>query len=198
MHRGKAKIAEAQDVDDALQIRKDVLRSANMSRIRGTNTQPELLLRRALWKKGLRYRLHSKIEGIRPDIVFKARKLVIFVDGCFWHGCPLHYVRPRSKCEFWAGKLRDNTVRDQVQTLCLIEGGWTVLRFWEHEIKAGLEQVVTSVLNVYKDPAKAITSRPVVTQVDPQADGTEIWLIEDLFHQSDGKSEHRHRNPLKL
>lgn len=197
MHRGKARIAEAQDMDDH-QLRKDVLRSANMSRIRGTNTQPELLLRKALWTKGLRYRLHSKIEGIRPDIVFKTNRLAVFVDGCFWHGCPLHYVRPRSKPEFWADKLRANTVRDQIQTLRLIEDGWMVLRFWEHEIKSGLEQVVALVLNVYNNPANVITSRPVVTRIDPQSDGTELWLIEDLFHQSDARSEHRHRKPLKL
>ncbi|MED5598862.1 very short patch repair endonuclease [Janthinobacterium sp. P210006] len=183
---------------DDHQLRKDVLRSANMSRIRGINTQPELLFRKALWKKGLRYRLHSRIEGIRPDIVFKTKRLAVFVDGCFWHGCPLHYVRPRSKLEFWADKLRANTARDQVQTLRLIENGWMVLRFWEHEIKSGLEQVVALVLNVYKNPENVIASRPVVTRVDPQADGTELWLIEDLFHQSDGRSEHRHRNPLKL
>lgn len=197
MHRGKARIAEAQDVDDH-QLKKDVLRSANMSRIRGTNTHPELLLRKALWKKGLRYRLHSRIEGIRPDIVFKTRRLAVFVDGCFWHGCPLHYVRPRSKPEFWADKLRANTVRDQVQTLRLIEDGWMVLRFWEHEIKSGLEQVAALVLNVYNHPTNVIPSRPVVTRVDPQADGTELWLIEDLFHQSGSRSEHRQRNPLKL
>jgi len=197
MHRGKAGIAEAQDMHDQ-QLRKDVLRSANMSRIRGTNTKPEILLRKALWRKGLRYRLHSKIEGIRSDIVFKKNRLAIFVDGCFWHGCPLHYVRPRSKSEFWADKLGANTARDQAQTLRLIEDGWTVLRFWEHEIKSGLEQVVTLVLDVYNNPANVITSRLVVTRVDPQADGTELWLIEDLFHQSYGRFEHRHRNPLKL
>lgn len=197
MRRGKARIAEAQDMHDN-QLRKDVLRSANMSRIRGINTQPEFLLRKALWKKGLRYRLHRRIERIRPDIVFRKKRLAVFVDGCFWHGCPLHYVRPRSKPEFWANKLRANTARDQVQTLRLIEDGWVVLRFWEHEIKNELEQVVALVLNVYNNPANVITSRPVVTRVDPQADGTELWLIEDLFHQSDARSEHRHRNPLKL
>jgi len=73
-----------------------------------------------------------------------------------------------------------------------------VLRFWEHEIKGGLEQVVALVLNAYNNPADVITSRPVVTRVEPQADGTELWLIEDLFHQSDRRSEHRHRNLLKL
>lgn len=197
MHPGKAVITEARDMDDP-QRRKDALRSENMSRIRGTNTKPELLLRKALWKKGMRYHLHSSIGGIRPDIVFKTNKLAVFVDGCFWHGCPLHYVRPRSRAEFWADKLRANTARDQVQTLRLIEDGWMVLRFWEHEIKSGLEQVVALVLNAYNNPADVITSRPVVTCVEPQADGTELWLIEDLFHQSDRRSEHRHRNPLKL
>ncbi|UIN21547.1 very short patch repair endonuclease [Herbaspirillum frisingense] len=196
MHRGTAWIVEPQDVCSH-QVRENVLRSANMSRIRGTNTQPELLLRKALWNKGLRYRLHSEIEGVRPDIVFRTRKLAVFIDGCFWHGCPLHYVRPRSKAEFWEAKLKANTARDKVQTLRLIKKGWTVLRFWEHQIKSELAQVVALVLNVYNNSANDITSRPVVTRVDPQADGTELWLIEDLLNQSEGRSEHRHRNPPK-
>lgn len=197
MHRGKAMITKAQGMDDR-QRRKEIVRSANMSRIRGINTKPELVLRKALWKNGLRYRLHSRVEGTRPDIVFRKRRLAVFIDGCFWHGCPLHYVRPRSKPEFWADKLRANTARDQAQTLRLMQNGWMVLRFWEHEIKCGLEQVVELVLNVYNNQANVITGRPVVTRVDPQKNGTELWLIEDLFHQSDSRSEHRYRNPIKL
>lgn len=184
-----------QDADDS-QLGKGALRSANMSRIRGTNTRPELILRKALWKEGLRYRLHSKIEGIRPDIVFKSRKLAVFIDGCFWHGCPLHYVRPRSKSEFWANKLRSNTARDRAQTARLIEKGWTVLRFWEHEVEDRLDQVVAAVLCANNNSTSG--SRFVVTCVEPQPDDSELWLIEDLFNRCACRSEHRHRNPPKL
>ncbi|MEX8193115.1 very short patch repair endonuclease [Comamonas guangdongensis] len=182
---------------DDLETKKVALRSANMSRIRGTDTGPELLLRKALWKKGLRYRLHSKIEGTRPDIVFKSRRLAIFIDGCFWHGCPLHYVRPRSRSEFWAEKLRSNTARDQAQTSLLVEKGWTVLRFWEHEVEGELNQVVATVLCAHNSSPRSNESRFVVTSVDPQSDDTELWLIEDLFNRGACRYEHRHRNPLK-
>jgi DNA mismatch endonuclease (patch repair protein) len=153
---------------------------------------------RALWKEGLRYRLHLKIEGARPDIVFKSRRLAIFIDGCFWHGCPLHYVRPRSRSEFWANKLQSNTARDRAQTVRLIEKGWTVLRFWEHEVEGGLDQLVAVVLCAQNNSTSGNTSRFVVTCVEPQSDGTELWLIEDLFNRCTCRKEHRQRNPSKL
>lgn len=90
-----------------------------MARIRGKDTGPEVALRRALWQAGLRYRLGMRVEGTRPDLTFPRARLVVFVDGCFWHGCPLHYVRPRTKEEFWALKLAVNTDRDRRQTVLL-------------------------------------------------------------------------------
>src|SRR5262245_41107618 len=100
-----------------------------MSRIRGKDTAPELALRHALWHRGLRYRKSVRVLGVRPDLTFLRAKLAVFVDGCFWHGCPEHYVRPRSESRaFWASKLRNNTDRDERQTRALEEQGWTVVR----------------------------------------------------------------------
>lgn len=109
-------------------------RSEQMSRIIGRNTKPELLLRRSLWSRGARYRLSARLPAGRPDLVFPKRKLAVFVDGCFWHGCPLHYARPRSNEAFWSSKLVENVVRDARQTQALKCSGWSVVRLWEHEV----------------------------------------------------------------
>jgi len=117
-----------------------------MSRIRGRDTGPELVLRKALWARGLRYRIENKLPG-RPDIVFRGAKVAVFVDGCFWHGCPLHAVRPKGNAEFWRKKLDANIERDARVSAELSELGWTVLRVWEHEIMESLTHVVHRVAN---------------------------------------------------
>ncbi|MCW0218601.1 MAG: very short patch repair endonuclease, partial [Prosthecobacter sp.] len=104
-------------------------RSYCMSRIRGSNTKPELILRRAIWATGLRYRIANGLTG-RPDIVFTKARIVVFVDGCFWHGCPLHLVKPTTRAAFWAKKIELNRARDSKVGKELTEEGWTVLRFW--------------------------------------------------------------------
>ncbi len=117
-------------------------RSQHMARVKGNNTSPERLLRSALWRAGLRYRLNYKVPAGRPDIVFPGPKVAVYIDGCFWHGCPAHYSRPRSREEFWSQKLAANTERDSRLTLRLESLGWIVVRVWEHEIFAHLEEVV--------------------------------------------------------
>jgi len=119
-------------------------RSYNMSRIRGKNTKPELLLRKGLWQSGLRYRIHVKLPG-KPDIVFTRQRLVIFVDGCFWHGCPEHSVKPRTNSEFWNTKLSGNIERDKANDKKLTDLGWTVMRFWEHDVKKDIERVIDNI-----------------------------------------------------
>jgi|SRR5579864_4117517 len=128
-------------------------RSEQMSRIRGRNTRPERRLRSALWMAGLRYRLHVAALGARPDLILPARRVAVFVDGCFWHGCPLHYVRPRSRTEHWKDKLRENVDRDRRQTLELEARGWRVVRIWEHEIDEMLSGVVETVRRAAFGPA---------------------------------------------
>lgn len=104
-----------------------------MSRIKGKNTKPEIALRKALWALGLRYRLKSNLPG-RPDMVFRGKKLAVFVDGCFWHGCPEHYVPPKTNARFWKKKISENIARDRKVDKKLKDLGWTVFRVWEHEI----------------------------------------------------------------
>lgn len=107
-------------------------RSYNMSRIRGRDTRPELILRRALHAMGFRYRLHAKGLPGRPDIVFPSRRAIIFVHGCFWHGhdCPKGVV-PRTNKSFWQEKIATNQARDHAVDAELQGSGWRTLKVWE-------------------------------------------------------------------
>lgn len=121
-------------------------RSYNMAMIRGKNTGPELALRKTLSSEGIRgYRLHYKLPG-RPDIVFPAIKLAIFVDGCFWHKCPKCFVRPRTRREFWDKKIKANTKRDKAVNLLLRKSGWKVLRLWEHQVRKSPGQAANRII----------------------------------------------------
>src|SRR5262245_52257493 len=104
-----------------------------MSRIRGTNTLPERIVRKYLHAEGLRFRLHARDLPARPDIVFRNRKLVIFVHGCFWHrhpNCRYAYM-PKSRKAFWAKKFASNIARDVSAQKQLMKAGWRVLTIWE-------------------------------------------------------------------
>ena len=107
-------------------------RSRLMSNIRSKNTKPEIALRKALFAQGLRFRVQYGVEKI--DIAFPGRRVAVFVDGCFWHSCPVHSHIPKSHKEYWAPKLRKNVTRDSAKEKRLKEQGWRVIRFWEHEI----------------------------------------------------------------
>lgn len=121
-------------------------RSEQMSHIKGKDTDPEVTLRRALWARGLRYRLHATTPACRPDIVFPTRQVAVFVDGCFWHGCPQHYPCPRSNEDFWSNKLASNVGRDARQSAALADAGWSVVRVWEHEVIEELDNAVARVV----------------------------------------------------
>jgi DNA mismatch endonuclease (patch repair protein) len=101
------------------------------------DTKPELALRSALYRRGLRFRKDLRIKlgtfATRPDIVFTKRKVAVFVDGCFWHSCPDHGTRPKSNTSYWLHKLEANVARDRRNDAALEEAGWTVVRIWEHE-----------------------------------------------------------------
>lgn len=117
-------------------------RSAQMSRIRGSNTKLEVLVRKGLHARGLRYRLGgAKLPG-RPDIVLPKYRTVVFVHGCFWHGhdCPL-YRLPKTRPEFWADKIGKNRARDQRVTSELEAIGWRVLTVWECSLRGQSEAV---------------------------------------------------------
>src|SRR5687768_3202230 len=109
----------------------DSQRSRLMSRIRGAHTKPEMLLRRALFARKLRYRLHDRALPGRPDLVFRSRRAVIFINGCFWHGHSCSLFRwPKSNVEFWRTKISRNKKRDGRNTRVLLENGWRVLIVW--------------------------------------------------------------------
>lgn len=112
-------------------------RSEVMSRVRSKDTRPELVVRRSLHRRGLRFRLHRHDLPGQPDIVFTSRRVVVFIHGCFWHrhpGCR-RATMPASRVEFWKAKF-DATVRRDAETLCALEAaGWTVLVIWECEIR---------------------------------------------------------------
>lgn len=111
-------------------------RSALMSRVRGRDTSPERIVRRALSDLGIRYRLNSKDVLGKPDIVFKGRKRVIFVHGCFWHQHPKCHraKRPATRSEFWSRKLDGNIRRDKRIVRVLRAEGWNVLILWECQL----------------------------------------------------------------
>lgn len=116
-----------------------------MSRNKARDTKPEMLLRKIAWKQGLRYRLNYKLEG-KPDLVFVKYRLAVFVDGCFWHGCPEHYKSPKTRAEFWQEKIQRNRRRDRHVNRVLAMQGWHVLRFWEHSVRASPTSCVEIIL----------------------------------------------------
>jgi DNA mismatch endonuclease, patch repair protein len=158
-------------------------RSENMARIKGRDTSPEHRLRRAFWAIGLRYRKQKRIEGVRPDIVFLGPRIAVFVDGCFWHGCPVHYVRPRSRTDFWSLKLMTNVKRDIRQTAMLESRGWKVLRFWEHEVDSDLGRVISEVRRAVNG------GEPVV--------GGDMRVIRVVPETGEGNLEDRHLVSLR-
>jgi DNA mismatch endonuclease (patch repair protein) len=126
-------------------------RSANMRAIRRTDTKPEIVLRRALHKLGYRYRKDYRLDldsgkRVRPDIAFTARRVAVFVDGCFWHACPEHGRNPAVNDWYWAPKLRRNVERDRAADEALAGAGWQVVRLWEHEsLEASVAAVIAAV-----------------------------------------------------
>ncbi|WP_327670523.1 MULTISPECIES: very short patch repair endonuclease [unclassified Streptomyces] len=126
--------------------------AARMSRQASRDTAQELAVRRLLHAKGLRYRVHVPVPGLprrTMDIAFGKLRIAVFLDGCFWHGCPEHATRPRANAEWWRSKLDRNIARDRETTDHLSSANWTVLRFWEHD---SVEEIADRV-------ARAVTSK---------------------------------------
>ncbi|MEZ4875399.1 MAG: very short patch repair endonuclease [Flavobacteriaceae bacterium] len=123
-------------------------RSRMMSRIRSKNSKPELILRKALWKENIRFRINSKLVPGRPDIAIQKYQLAIFVDGEFWHG--YHWPEKKKTLKanraFWIPKIERNMQRDREVNRQLQEMGFTVFRFWVHEIKTNLNRCVQDIL----------------------------------------------------
>ena len=107
-----------------------------MQRNRSRDTKPEMAVRSAVHRRGLRYRVAARpLPDLRrtADLVFTKSRVAVFVDGCFWHGCPDHHTQPVANAEYWSAKINGNMDRDRDTDARLAEAGWTVLRFWEHE-----------------------------------------------------------------
>jgi DNA mismatch endonuclease, patch repair protein len=133
--------------DGRAPIPKSESTSRVMSANRAKNTTPEVTLRKALYERGLRgYRLHLKTIPGRPDIAFTAKRVAIFVNGCFWHRCPLCKPRPpKSNIDFWQNKFAKNVERDKRKEEELRGAGWEVLVIWECEIKGQIPEVVNRI-----------------------------------------------------
>jgi DNA mismatch endonuclease (patch repair protein) len=126
---------------DVMDIKDSAARSRNMAAIRSRDTGPEMRLRSAVWQGGMRFFTTpgwQRLTGERligsPDLIFPAARVVLFVDGCFWHGCPNHYRVPDSRTKFWRDKLDKNRQRDTAVNCELTTCGWRVRRLWEHQL----------------------------------------------------------------
>ena len=134
------------------------VRSYNMSQIRSTNSKPEILVRKYLFAKGLRYRKNVKKLPGKPDIVLKKYKTVVFVNGCFWHGhenCK-YFVMPKSNTAYWQEKIHKNIERDTITYQALTQLGWNVIIVWECDLKKNkrdntLEYLYYNILRNIKD-----------------------------------------------
>jgi len=120
-----------------MDVHEPEVRSYNMSQIKGKNTKPEILVRKFLFSKGFRFRLHVKNLPGKPDIVLPKYKTVIFIHGCFWHGhdkCK-YFVVPKTRTDWWLNKINTNKGNDQTAITLLKKVGWKILTIWECELK---------------------------------------------------------------
>jgi DNA mismatch endonuclease (patch repair protein) len=122
-------------------------RSKIMSSIRGKNTKPEIIIRKMLWARGGRYRIHDGTVFGTPDISIKRKKIAIFIDGCFWHGCKKCYKEPKTNTVFWQNKILRNKKRRLDVRKTLRKKEWITLEFWEHEVNNSPELLVKKILD---------------------------------------------------
>jgi DNA mismatch endonuclease (patch repair protein) len=120
-------------------------RSEIMRRVKSRDTQLEISFRAMLWASGLRYRVRSSLPG-KPDLIFPASRVSVFIDSCFWHACPQHCRQPKSNQRYWVEKLRRNRERDLAVTIQHKRLGWKVVRVWEHTIKATPDKCVAKIM----------------------------------------------------
>lgn len=116
---------------------------------RGRDTTPEIALRSALHRQGLRFRKHrTPLHGFRcqADVVFPPEKVAVFVDGCFWHDCPEHGRRPKNNADWWRRKIERNVLRDRRNDEVLADAGWIVIRAWEHQAPADVAAAVSRIV----------------------------------------------------
>ncbi len=124
-----------------------------MGAVRGKETQLEVVFRKRAWELGLRYRKNvEKLLG-KPDLAIKRHKIVVFLDSCFWHGCPRHCRIPSSRRNYWAKKIARNKKRDNEVKRYYKNKGWAIFRFWEHQLKSkdNIDRAIEVVLGAISD-----------------------------------------------
>lgn len=129
-------------------------RSEIMKAVRSSDTKLEKRLAQELWRNGIRYRKNVKDLMGKPDFAMKKYKVVIFVDSCFWHGCPEHCRIPQSNTEYWVSKINRNMERDKQTTQHYLDNNWTVIRIWEHQMKTNFKETLDQVLPAIKEKMK--------------------------------------------
>jgi DNA mismatch endonuclease (patch repair protein) len=146
-------VIENENLIKLMDIHSKETRSFNMSRIKGKNTKPEILVRKYLFSQGLRYRLYSKILPGSPDIVLPKYRTVIFINGCFWHGhegCK-YFVIPKTRTEWWQNKININKENDRKNNELLKDLKWNVITVWECSLrKEKRESTLNDILNMIK------------------------------------------------
>ncbi len=145
-----------------------------MQAIRSRDTSPELALRSLVHAEGLRYRVAAKpLPGMRrtADLLFRPTRVAVFVDGCFWHGCPEHFVPPKTNPSYWESKISGNVTRDRDTDERLASEGWLVLRFWAHQSpEECADAVVAAVVTRRKEFAERKRRRAKDKQGRPDAE----------------------------
>lgn len=126
-------------------------RSQIMRAVKSKGTKLEQKVFKALRKRGLKFRTNVANLPGKPDIAIKKYKIVIFLDSCFWHGCPLHCRMPKSNIEYWQKKIEQNKIRDALITENYKKMGWNVLRIWEHELKENFEKTIDKIERFIKE-----------------------------------------------
>ncbi len=127
---------------------KDPATRRRMQAVKRRDTKPELLLRSELHRRGLRFfvdRAPLPKMRRRADLVFPRKKVAVYVDGCFWHGCPIHGTWPKNNADWWRAKIEGNRARDRDTDERLADAGWTVVRVWEHEGPEAADRVASAV-----------------------------------------------------
>lgn len=127
------------------------IRSKIMRAVRSKGTKIEDTVARELFKNGIRFRRNVKDLPGTPDIAIKKYKIVIFIDSCFWHGCPEHFTMPKSNCEFWENKINRNIQRDIKINQYYKENNWYILRIWGHQLKKDYDCTINYIIDYVKE-----------------------------------------------
>jgi DNA mismatch endonuclease (patch repair protein) len=141
-----------------------------MRRVRSRDTSLERRVRSALHRRGLRFRLSYPLFG-KPDVVFVRARVAVFLDSCFWHGCPLHVRLPKSRTEYWYPKIQRNAERDAQTNAAYARSGWKALRFWEHDLTDNFDRCIKRIAQTVRRRRALTRSRPHRFPAMPRSSG---------------------------